>query len=54
MLSGSMVNVARTRSVIEKVWQARELQGDDEIDEQGDKNDWETFVAPLCTNMSLA
>lgn len=53
-LANSMVNVTRTRSVIEKVWQARDLIqiSDSEVDV--DKNDWERFIAPLCGNMSLA
>ncbi|KAK5048216.1 hypothetical protein LTR84_005886 [Exophiala bonariae] len=52
-LSGSLVNVARTRSVIEKVWQARDLQQFLENNNNGPGNDWEQLVAPLCSNMSL-
>ncbi|KAL4788523.1 fungal-specific transcription factor domain-containing protein [Aspergillus varians] len=50
-LAGSMGNVTRTRSVIEKVWQARELQPEGSSMAQ---NDWENFVAPLCGSLSLA
>lgn len=53
-LSDSMANVSRTRSVIEKVWQARDLQHISEYARDTQKNDWEYFVAPLCGNMSLA
>ncbi|EXJ86149.1 hypothetical protein A1O1_06519 [Capronia coronata CBS 617.96] len=52
-LSGSMVNVSRTRSVIEKVWQARELHDWAQTPAEEGQNDWEQFVAPLCGNMSL-
>ncbi|KAK4941615.1 hypothetical protein LTR10_018492 [Elasticomyces elasticus] len=53
-LANSMVNVTRTRSVIEKVWQARDLTQSANSEPDVDKNDWEHFIAPLCGNMSLA
>ncbi|KIW10535.1 hypothetical protein PV08_11499 [Exophiala spinifera] len=53
-LSDSMANVTRTRSVIEKIWQARDLQHLSEYARDVQKNDWEYFVAPFCGNMSLA
>jgi len=53
-LADSMANVTRTRAVIEKVWQARDLQRISENGRDLEKNDWEYFVAPLCGNMSLA
>ncbi|KIW46522.1 uncharacterized protein PV06_02190 [Exophiala oligosperma] len=53
-LSDSMANVTRTRAVIEKIWQARDLQHISDYVRDTQKNDWEHFVAPLCGNMSLA
>lgn len=53
-LAGSMVNVRRTRSVIEKVWQTRELEEMSGPEGDIEHNDWEHFIAPLCGNMSLA
>ncbi|KAI1629993.1 C6 zinc finger domain protein [Exophiala viscosa] len=53
-LANSMVNITRTRSVIEKVWQARDLTRSVNSEPDLDKNDWEQLIAPLCGNMSLA
>ena len=55
-LSDSMSNVRRTRSVIEKVWAAREAHDLELIDTSyvDPRNDWERFVAPFCGQMSLA
>lgn len=60
-MAGSMANLRRTRTVIEQVWQARELASVSETLSElsesaldGDVNDWERFVAPFCGNMSLA
>ena len=53
-LTGSVINVTKARSVIEKVWQAREL-GDIPLQNHAiEQNDWNHFVAPFCGNMSLA
>jgi hypothetical protein len=53
-LAGSVVNVRRIRSVIEKVWQTRELEQISGLEGDTEHNDWEHFIAPLCGNMSLA
>ena len=55
-LSDSMSNVRRTRSVIEKVWAAREAHDLELVDTSciDPRNDWERFVAPFCGQMSLA
>ncbi|OAP64673.1 hypothetical protein AYL99_00645 [Fonsecaea erecta] len=52
-LTGSMVNTVRIRTVIEKVWQARELQEGPASSNASPQSDWEQFVAPFCGNMSL-
>ncbi|KAG9763776.1 C6 transcription factor, partial [Aureobasidium melanogenum] len=55
--SNAIANIAKTRSVIERVWLIR---SHDEIsDTQGEglekgQNDWERYVAPLCGGLSLA
>jgi hypothetical protein len=64
MSVSSVSNVSRTRAVIQKVWRMRDLhlQEDDappkdRTTEEGDGrllNDWEHFVAPISTNVSLA
>ncbi|OQV07623.1 Fungal specific transcription factor domain-containing protein [Cladophialophora immunda] len=54
MLTGSMVNTVRIRTVIEKVWQARELREGPASASALPESDWEQFVAPFCGNMSLA
>ncbi|KZF20414.1 hypothetical protein L228DRAFT_270486 [Xylona heveae TC161] len=62
MASSTMANIHKTRSVVSKVWQARDL---DQIEPSSTssgsrspgrqrRNDWETFVAPFCDSMSLA
>ncbi|EXJ69968.1 uncharacterized protein A1O5_07041 [Cladophialophora psammophila CBS 110553] len=53
-LTGSMVNTIRIRTVIEMVWQARELRGVPAGATASPESDWEQFVAPFCGNMSLA
>ncbi|KAI9835896.1 MAG: hypothetical protein M1819_001794 [Sarea resinae] len=56
MASSTMANVPRTRSVVERVWHARDL---DQIADSGQRrtsqhrNDWEAFVAPFSEHMSL-
>jgi hypothetical protein len=59
MAESSVSNVARTRAVIVKVWQARDsdiLKGasTDALDHTTSCNDWEWYVAPISTAMSLA
>ncbi|PYH46465.1 Zn(II)2Cys6 transcription factor [Aspergillus saccharolyticus JOP 1030-1] len=59
MAESSVSNVARTRAVIVKVWQARDsdmLKGSplDSSDEAQGCNDWEWYVAPISNAMSLA
>ncbi|OOF98877.1 hypothetical protein ASPCADRAFT_204589 [Aspergillus carbonarius ITEM 5010] len=59
MAESSVSNVARTRAVIVKVWQARDsdmLKGSPvgASDEMAKCNDWEWYVAPISTAMSLA
>ncbi|KAL4895161.1 C6 zinc finger domain protein [Aspergillus ambiguus] len=59
MAESSVSNVARTRAVIVKVWQARDndmLKGSP-VEASNDPtscNDWEWYVAPISTAMSLA
>lgn len=59
MAESSVSNVARTRAVIVKVWQARDsdmLKGSP-VETSNDPtscNDWEWYVAPISTAMSLA
>ncbi|KAL1305756.1 hypothetical protein AAFC00_007336 [Neodothiora populina] len=56
-MSVSIANISRTRSVIEKVWHAREHGTVTAHGTMGRpssaSNDWERFVAPYCANMSL-
>ena len=59
MAESSVSNVARTKAVIAKVWQARDgdmLKGasTDTSRETWNCNDWEWYVAPISTAMSLA
>ncbi|KAE8146845.1 fungal-specific transcription factor domain-containing protein [Aspergillus avenaceus] len=59
MAESSVSNVARTRAVIVKVWQARDsdmVKGPpvDGLDHTTNCNDWEWYVAPISTAMSLA
>ncbi|RAL13265.1 Zn(II)2Cys6 transcription factor [Aspergillus homomorphus CBS 101889] len=59
MAESSVSNVARTRAVIVKVWQARDsdmLKGSpvDVSDDIQGCNDWEWYVAPISNAMSLA
>ncbi|KAE8373353.1 fungal-specific transcription factor domain-containing protein [Aspergillus bertholletiae] len=59
MAESSVSNVARTRAVIVKVWQARDsdmlkTSSTDSLDHTMGCNDWEWHVAPISTAMSLA
>ena len=66
MTGSTISNISRTRSTIKKVWRMRDLQvGDAKIgfresdrseSQAGDtsSNDWEHFVAPVSTHISLA
>ena len=59
MAESSVSNVARTKAVIAKVWQARDgdMVKGSPIDTSRDPlscNDWEWYVAPISTAMSLA
>ena len=59
MAESTVSNVARTRAVITKVWQARDLDmlkssTVDALDHPTSCNDWERYVAPISTAMSLA
>ncbi|ROV94101.1 hypothetical protein VMCG_08221 [Cytospora schulzeri] len=51
MAESSVSNISQTRSVIEKVWQARDMEVFSE--ESRGRNDWEKYVAPLCHGLSL-
>lgn len=59
MAESTVSNVARTRAVIAKVWQARDLDmlKGSPVGSSRDPtswNDWEWYVAPISTAMSLA
>lgn len=59
MAESTVSNVARTRAVIAKVWQARDLDmlkgsSAGSSSESTACNDWEWYVAPISTAMSLA
>ncbi|EAW06516.1 Zn(II)2Cys6 transcription factor [Aspergillus clavatus NRRL 1] len=59
MAESSVSNIARTRAVIIKVWQARDsdmLKGSPvgSASDPAGCNDWEWYVAPVSTAMSLA
>lgn len=59
MTHSSVSNVARTRAVVAKVWQARDrdMTKRPPVDLSGvsaNCNDWEWYVAPISTAMSLA
>ncbi|KAJ0116040.1 hypothetical protein J7T55_004985 [Diaporthe amygdali] len=51
MAGSSVSNISQTRSVIEKVWQSRDL--DVLPDGCHGRNDWEQHVAPFCHGLSL-
>lgn len=53
MAQSSVSNVARTKAVIAKVWQARDSTMA-ECSTAVAENDWEQYVAPVSTAMSLA
>lgn len=51
-IAGSSVsNISQTRSVIERVWQSRDM--DTNSDQHRGRNDWEQHVAPFCHGLSL-
>lgn len=50
MAGSSVSNISQTRSVIEKVWQSRDMEV---CSEDRGRNDWEKYVAPLCHGLSL-
>lgn len=54
MAGSSVSNVAQTRSVIERVWQSRDMEAlqDEKCLTRG-QNDWERHVAPFCHGLSL-
>ncbi|KAI9040753.1 Zn(II)2Cys6 transcription factor [Aspergillus affinis] len=55
MAESSVSNIARTRAVIVKVWQARDgdMLNRSPVD-TSDCNDWEWYIAPVSSAMSLA
>lgn len=54
-MSDGLANVGRLRSIIEKVWRAREMSEGEGYDDHGKMtSDWARFVSPFCQNMSLA
>jgi hypothetical protein len=52
MADSTISNIARTRAVIIQAWQARDQ--DLLKPPQLEMNDWEKYVAPISTSMSLA
>lgn len=53
MLAGSaLFNVAKARAVIEEVWAVRDLSLEEE--RRGTGNDWNVYVSPYSSNISLA
>jgi hypothetical protein len=55
--SNAIANVAKTRSVIERVWLIRSHDDLSETQAEGlekGQNDWERYIAPLCGGLSLA
>lgn len=51
MADNSVSNVSQTRSVIERVWQSRDM--DSPPEGLRGQNDWEQHVAPFCHGLSL-
>lgn len=51
MAGNSVSNISQTRSVIERVWQSRDM--DANSDQHRGRNDWEQHVAPFCHGLSL-
>lgn len=51
MAGNSMSNIPQTLSVIERVWQSRDM--DAHAEETRGRNDWEQHVAPFCHGLSL-
>lgn len=55
MARSAVTNVTRTRAVISKVWQMRDMNTASDLeDDQPGLNDWERYVAPVSNAMSLA
>ncbi|KAL1878490.1 hypothetical protein Plec18167_004564 [Paecilomyces lecythidis] len=55
MARSAVTNVTRTRAVISKVWQMRDMNTTSDLEgDQPDLNDWERYVAPVSNAMSLA
>ncbi|KAI4752810.1 hypothetical protein E4T52_15011 [Aureobasidium sp. EXF-3400] len=55
--SNAIANIAKTRSVIERVWLTRSHDDLSNIQAEGlekGHNDWERYIAPLCGGLSLA
>jgi hypothetical protein len=55
--SNAIANIAKTRSVIERVWLIRSHDDFSNTHVEGlekGQNDWERYVAPLCGGLSLA
>jgi hypothetical protein len=51
MAGNSVSNISQTLSVIERVWQSRDM--DVHSNENRGRNDWEQHVAPFCHGLSL-
>lgn len=51
MAGNSVSNISQTRSVVERVWQSRDM--DTNPDQHRGRNDWEQHVAPFCHGLSL-
>ncbi|KAG6357205.1 hypothetical protein INS49_015083 [Diaporthe citri] len=51
MAGNSVSNISQTRSVIERVWQSRDMDANSE--QHRGRNDWEQHVAPFCHGLSL-
>ncbi|KAH0265050.1 C6 transcription factor, partial [Aureobasidium melanogenum] len=55
--SNAIANIAKTRSVIERVWLIRSHDEISDVQAEGlekGQNDWERHIAPLCGGLSLA
>jgi hypothetical protein len=55
--SNAIANIAKTRSVIERVWLIRSHDDLSQTQAEGlekGQNDWERYIAPLCGGLSLA
>lgn len=54
LMDTAVTNAARTREVVVKVWNARDLAIADSNWIQDHRNDWERYVSPYSGNLSLA